>query len=223
MFLGLLFVGLLAILTPRSSQAQVLYGTLVGNVTDSTGASVAGATVVATNTGTGVAKTGTTDSSGAYRLSDLGAGTYKVSIEAKTFASTMGQGIIIQTNTEQRFDAQMQPATVGQTVTVTGAPPELQTDTAIVSSELEAAQVQNLISTPGTNMRNFQSLYITLPGFTPPTTDHSEAGNPGDTLFVSVNGVTGSNNNTRIDGVSDIYAWLPEIAAYSPSVEAIGS
>ncbi|MGB6719882.1 MAG: TonB-dependent receptor [Terracidiphilus sp.] len=215
---------LLALLAAcTAARAQVLYGTLVGNVTDATGAAVAGAIVEATNTGTGIMKTGKTDNSGVYRLSDLGAGTYKVSIVAKTFAATVAQGIIIQTNTEQRFDAQMQPATVGQTVTVTGAPPELQTDTAIVSSELEAAQVQNLITTPGTNMRNFQSLYMTLPGFTPPTTDHSEAGNPGDTLFVSVNGVTGSNNNTRIDGVSDIYAWLPEIAAYSPSVEAIGS
>ncbi len=42
-------------------------------------------------------------------------------------------------------------------------------------------------------------------------------------MFASVNGVSGSNNNTRIDGVSDIYAWLPEIAAYAPSVEAIAS
>jgi Carboxypeptidase regulatory-like domain/TonB dependent receptor-like, beta-barrel len=221
--LGLLLVTLLAILMPGSSQAQVLYGTLVGNVTDASGAAVVGATVVATDLGTGIAKTGITDSSGIYRLSNLAAGTYKVSISASTFASTLGQGIVIQTNTEQRYDAQLKPASVGQTVTVTGAPPELQTDSATVSSDLETTQLQTLDATPGANMRNFQSLYITLPGFTPPTADHSEAGNPGDTLFVSVNGVSGSNNNTRIDGVSDIYAWLPEIAAYSPSVEAIAS
>lgn len=221
--LSLLLLGLLALWAPHSIQAQVLYGTLVGNVTDASGAAVVGATVVATNTGTGIAKTGTTDNSGSYRLSNLAAGTYKISIAAKTFASTLGQGIVIQTNSDQRFDAQLQPATVGQTVTVTGAPPELQTDTAIVSSDIETTQLQTLDATPGANMRNFQSLYITLPGFTPPTADHSEAGNPGDTLFVSVNGVSGSNNNTRIDGVSDIYAWLPEIAAYAPSVEAIAS
>ena len=39
----------------------------------------------------------------------------------------------------------------------------------------------------------------------------------------NVNGVSGSNNSTRIDGVSDIYAWLPEITAYTPSTEAISS
>jgi hypothetical protein len=213
----------LTILSPCSSRAQVLYGTLIGNVTDASGAAVVGATVVATNMGTGIAKTITTDNSGTYRISNLGEGTYKVSISAKTFASTVAPSIVIQTNSEQRYDAQLQPASVGQTVMVTGAPPELQTDSATVSTDLETTQLQTLDATPGANMRNFQSLYITLPGFTPPTADHSEAGNPGDTLFVSVNGVSGSNNNTRIDGVSDIYAWLPEIAAYAPSVEAIAS
>jgi hypothetical protein len=223
MLFGLVFMGLLALCMPRSSQAQVLYGTLVGNVTDASGAAVVGATVVATNTGTGIAKTATTDGSGAYRLSNLAAGTYRVAITASTFAGTVGHGIAIQTNNEQRFDAQLQPATVGQSVTVTGAPPELQTDSATVSSDLETQQLQTLVATPGANMRNFQSLYMILPGFTPPTADHSEAGNPGDTLFASVNGVSGSNNSTRIDGVSDIYAWLPEIAAYAPSTEAIAA
>lgn len=222
-FLVLLFVGALLVLAPHSARAQVLYGTLVGNVTDATGAAVEGATVVATETETSIAKTAVTDNSGAFRLTNLAAGTYTISISAKTFASTEGHGIIVQTNDVQRFDAQLQPATVGQTVTVTGAPPDLQTDTAVVSSDLQTTQLQMLVATPGANMRNFQSLYMVLPGFTPPTASHSESGNPGDTLFVSVNGVSGSNNNTRIDGVSDMYAWLPEIAAYAPSVEAIAS
>ena len=107
----------MALLLPPSNYAQTLYGTLVGNVTDSTGAAVAGATVVATNTGTGIAKTVTTDGSGGFRLSDLEAGTYKVSISAKAFATAVGAGIKIQTNTERRFDAQLQPATVGQEIT----------------------------------------------------------------------------------------------------------
>ncbi len=127
----------IAMLLTAPAYAQTLYGTLVGNVTDSTGAAVVGAMVVATDVGTGIAKTVTTDGSGAFRLSDLGAGTYKVSISAKAFASTVGQGIEIQANTERRFDAQLHPATVGQTVMVTAAPPELQTDTANVTSELE--------------------------------------------------------------------------------------
>lgn len=213
----------IAMLLTAPAFAQTLYGTLVGNVTDSTGAAVVGAMVVATDIGTGIAKTTTTDSSGAFRLSDLGAGTYKVSISAKAFANTVGQRIEIQANTERRFDAQLHPATVGQTVIVTAAPPELQTDTANVTSELETAQVQTLVTTAGLNMRNFQSLFVVLPGFSPPGEQHSEAGNPADTMMFNANGVSGSNNSTRIDGVSDIYAWLPEITAYTPSTEAISA
>jgi hypothetical protein len=179
--------------------------------------------VVATDTGSGIAKTATADGSGAYRLSDLSAGTYKISISAKTFANALAQGITLQANTVQRFDSQLQPASVGQTVTVTGAPPELQTDTANVTSELEEAQVQNIVTTAGLNMRNFQSLFVVLPGFSPPSEQHSESGNPADTMMFNANGVSGSNNSTRIDGVSDIYAWLPEITAYTPSTEAIAS
>jgi hypothetical protein len=124
---------------------------------------------------------------------------------------------------ERRFDAQLQPASVGQTVLVTAAPPELQTDTATVTSELETTEVRTLVTTAGYRMRTFQSLFQVLPGFSPPGEQHSEAGNPADTMMFNANGVSGSNNSTRVDGVSDIYAWLPEITAYTPSTEAIGS
>ena len=221
--LTLLFACVLLMLAPHSATAQVLYGTLVGNVTDSTGAAVAGATVVATNSGSGIAKKARSDASGIYRLSDLEAGTYKVSISAKTFATAEAVGIVIEPNMERRVDAQLQPESVGQTITVTAAPPELQTDNATVSSELETTQVQTLVTTAGFNMRNFQSLFVVLPGFSPPAEQHSESGNPADTMMFNANGVSGSNNSTRIDGVSDIYAWLPEITAYTPSTEAIAS
>jgi hypothetical protein len=218
-------VSLVAIilLLPPLTHAQTLYGTLIGNVTDATGAAVAGATVVATNAGTGIAKTATTDNSGTFRLSDMEAGTYRVSISAKSFASTVEQGIEIQTNTERRFDVKLQPGSVGQTIVVTAALPELQTDTATVTSELETEQVQTLVTTAGLNMRNFQSLLVLLPGFSPPGEQHSESGNPADTMMFNANGVSGSNNSTRVDGVSDIYPWLPEITAYTPSTEAISA
>jgi hypothetical protein len=223
MFLASLLVCLLAVMMPQLSQAQVLYGTVVGNVTDIAGAVVVGATVVATNTGTGVSKTATTDKSGTYRLSNLESGVYKVAITAKSFATTAGQGIIVEPNTERRFDAALQPASFGTTVTVTAAPPELKTDDATVSTDVESKQLELIIALPGSNERNFQSLYMVMPGIDPPAGTHSESGNPGQTMFYQVNGISGSNNNTRIDGVSDIYPWLPEIAAYAPSTEAIAS
>ncbi len=223
MFLSLLFVFALLMLATNSVQAQVLYGTLVGNVTDTSGSAVAGATVVATDTSTDIEKSTTTDGSGNYRFSDLAPGNYTVSATANTFGKVTSQGITLHANTEQRFDAQLRPAAVGSSVTVTAAPPELQTDTATVTSELETQQVQTLVTTAGLNMRNFQSLFVVLPGFSPPGEQHSEAGNPADTMMFNANGVSGSNNSTRVDGVSDIYAWLPEITAYTPSTEAISA
>ena len=206
-----------------TANAQVLYGTLVGNVTDATGAAIADATVVATNTGTGIAKTVASDQTGVYRVSNLEPGAYKVSITAKSFATTVGTGIEILPNNERRFDVTLQPQSVGQTVQVTAAPAELQTDNAVPTNDLETAQVQTLVTSAGINMRNFQSLFEVLPGFSPPNEQHSESGNPADTMMFNANGVSGSNNSTRIDGVSDIYAWLPEITAYTPSTEAIAS
>jgi hypothetical protein len=223
MLFAMLIAGVLVALVPCAIQAQVLYGTLVGNVTDSTGANIVAATVVATDNATNISKTTTSDGAGGYQLSNLEPGMYTISFTAKSFKKTVSQAIEVRANTEVRLDSQLQPGAVGETITVTSAPPELQTDNATVSAELEPTQFQNLNVTQGANMRNFQSLYILLPGFTPPGSDHSESGNPSDTLVTNVNGVSESNNNMRIDGVSDVYPWLPEIAAYAPSIEAIGS
>ncbi len=212
-----------ALLLPALAQAQVLYGTLVGNVTDSTGAAVAGAVVTVTDAATGLKATATTDGSGGYRLSNLAPGTYAISVAARSFAAVNSRGVLLEANTERRFDVKLPPASVGQTVEVSAIAQELQTDTASVTSELDTTEVQTLVTTAGFNMRNFQSLFQVLPGFSPPGEQHSEAGNPADTMMFNANGVSGSNNTTRVDGVSDIYAWLPEITAYIPSTEAIGS
>src|SRR6185436_20665244 len=65
---------------PGTTHAQVLYGSLTGNVTDSAGAAVPGATVSVVNNGTSVTKETTTNGDGIYQFSDLLPGAYKVSI-----------------------------------------------------------------------------------------------------------------------------------------------
>jgi Carboxypeptidase regulatory-like domain len=69
-----------------SGLAQVLYGSLTGTVTDTSGAAVAGATVEAVNVATGASASVMTDSSGVYRFGNLQQGTYKVTISAPTFS-----------------------------------------------------------------------------------------------------------------------------------------
>ena len=65
--------------------------------------------------------------------------------------------------------------------------------------------------------RNYQQLFKTLPGFTPPADAHSIPSNPSRALVFNVNGASDSSNNTRIDGVSTTNVWLPHVAAYVPA------
>ncbi|HTF63662.1 MAG TPA: carboxypeptidase-like regulatory domain-containing protein, partial [Edaphobacter sp.] len=207
----------------KPASAQVLYGQLVGNLVDSAGGSVSGASVEAMNIATGISTKVTSDSSGHFLFPTLAAGSYTVTVSAATFRGVTSQGVLIQPNTERRVDFTLEPSTVSQSVTVLAAPALLQTDQASVSSQLESDQLISLPGGPGPGMRNIQSLYTLVPGFSPPVLGHSESGVPSDTLVSNVNGVSNTNNNTRIDGASSIYAWVPDVAAYIPSTEAIQS
>lgn len=220
-FLILFAAAVLFVAKPAS--AQVLYGQLVGNLVDSAGGSVSGASVEAMNIATGISTKVTSDSSGHFLFPTLVAGSYTVTVSAATFRGVTSQGVLIQPNTERRVDFTLEPSTVSQSVTVLAAPALLQTDQASVSSQLESDQLISLPGGPGPGMRNIQSLYTLVPGFSPPVLGHSESGVPSDTLVSNVNGVSNTNNNTRIDGASSIYAWVPDVAAYIPSTEAVQS
>ena len=82
-------------------------------------------------------------------------------------------------------------------------------------------QTSQITQLPEPATRNFQSIFVIVPGFSPPASSHSEAGNPQGALATDVNGASYNNNATRIDGALDLYPWLPEIVAYVPSTEAI--
>jgi hypothetical protein len=145
-------------------------------------------------------------------------GTYKVTIKAASFGAFVQQGLRIEANSEKRADAQLQLAGVTQSVTVDASVVGLQTDRADVNVQIQTSQITEL---PEPATRNFQSIFIIVPGFSPPASSHSEAGNPQGALATDVNGASYNNNATRIDGSLDLYPWLPEIVAYVPSTEAI--
>jgi hypothetical protein len=96
----------------------------------------------------------------------------------------------------------------------------LQTDRADVNNQIAESQITNLPFT-GNSGRNFQALYKLIPGFAPPAELHSDAGNPQRALGVNVNGASRSNNNTRLDGATVSYPWLPHIVAYVPPADAV--
>src|SRR5438105_15941705 len=89
-------VALTLVASPGS--AQVLYGSLTGNVTDASGAAVPGAKVEALNTATGNKKEGATDERGAYLFSDLQPGPYKVTISAPAFGTRVFEDAVVSLN-----------------------------------------------------------------------------------------------------------------------------
>ena len=211
-------VALVALSGPLSVDAQVLYGSLVGNVTDESGGGVPGATVTLTHRETGATREATTDSTGAYRFGNLQSGSYTVTVKLEGFRTFTRSDIPVTLNNVTRADAALQVGQLTESVTVSGERPLLQTDRAEVRSELKAAELVNL---PVALNRNYQYAFRLLPGFTPPAEAHSVPSNPSRALVFNVNGASRSSNNIRIDGVSTTNLWLPHVAAYVPALESL--
>jgi Carboxypeptidase regulatory-like domain/TonB dependent receptor len=201
-----------------SADAQVLYGSIVGNVTDSTGAGVPGATVTIEQTETKLKRELVTDAAGAYQFTAVPSGTYTINVTMNGFRSFAHPGVPVTLNSVARVDAKLEVGQVTETVSVSAESPILQTDRAEVRSELSAKQLTELPVPIG---RNYQQLFKTLPGFTPPADAHSIPSNPSRALVFNVNGASRSSNNTRIDGVSTTNIWLPHVAAYVPALESL--
>jgi len=210
----------LLLMSAFSSPAQVLYGSLTGTVTDASGAAVPNAKIEALNVATGVSRQATSDDRGAFQFNDLQAGNYRVTISSVNFSTIKQEGIKIETNTVRRLEARMQVAAVAESISINASALALQTDRADVNNVISKSQVVNL-PFAGSQGRNFQNLYKLLPGFSPPAELHSDAGNPQRALGTNVNGASYSNNNTRIDGATVSYPWLPHIVAYVPPAEAV--
>jgi hypothetical protein len=216
------FIITLVLLTiPGAALAQILYGSLTGNVTDPAGAAVPGAKVVVLNTSTGLSKETATNENGVYLFSDLQPGSYKITIESTSFQPLTQEDVRVEVNTVRRIDVQLQVTGVTANVLVSGADDTpLQTDRADVNVTQTARQVNNL-PLAGSAGRNYQSLMQIVPGSVLQGEQNSAAGSPQRSISFNVNGVSRLQNNTKIDGASITYPWLPTNTAYVPPAEAI--
>ena len=210
------------ILAPNVS-AQVVYGSLTGNVQDKLGATIPNATVIVTNQATQETRTTTTNSSGEYHVVDLAPGSYTVSIKASSsFAAFLEKNVPIEVTRESRVDATLPASTVTTEVTVDTAAPMLETDSAQVDAQISQAQISQLPITSSQG-RNFQTLYTLIPGAAAVQEQNSIGGNPARAFSVNLNGVSYNTNTTRIDGAVNDYGWLPYLLAYLPPADSIQS
>jgi hypothetical protein len=140
--------------------AQSTAGRILGSVSDQSGASVAGATVIVTDSERGTSRTLTTDEAGAYAAADLAPGTYKIHVEAKGFKSVERPSVVIEVATDVRVDFALQPGQVSEVVVVNEEIPLLNTTSATLGGTLSNQEINDL----PLNGRNYENLLQLRPG-----------------------------------------------------------
>src|SRR5262245_12901259 len=190
----------LFLVSPTALLGQAVKGTLLGNITDSAGLALPGATVTIVEQNTNITYSVPTNESGYYVFSNLKDGIYRVDAELSGFKKTVRSGIEVKVNTTVRVDLTLEVGNLQESVTVTGESPVLQTDRADTGRLIEAVHLQEV---PLSFNRNFQGMLITVPGATRPFRPHSDFFNAQDSLSTNVNGQSRLANNVQLEGIDD--------------------
>ena len=202
------FFGVLALLSllPAVLLAQQNYGTILGTVTDPTGAVVPGVTVTVTDTGTGNTRQTTTDKDGFYQVLSLPIGNYTVGVEKEGFKHNVTQPTQLLINQNLRMDMKMEIGTKGEVITVEGQNAGIETVSSTVGQSITS---RPLVDLP-LNGRNMLDLALLQPGVAPAdnpgntgaasgTMAFSIAGGRNDSTTFILDG--GNNNNLLSNGV----------------------
>jgi hypothetical protein len=217
--LELFAIALLAALPfTHPAAAQVLYGSVVGTVTDQSDAVIPDAVVALTNKQTGLARQVLTDAGGRYSLVNVLPGIYDLKVSAKGFRTHAQIDVTVSPDTVGRIDVKMEVGQVTEQVTVEATAAVLQTDKADTHAEIETKAITSL---PLSNYRNYQALINLVPGATPAVFQNSITDTPGRALATHINGGNAQTNITRIDGATSVNVWLPHHVGYVAPEESI--
>lgn len=170
--------------------------TIVGTVTDPSGAVMPNVTVTASNFDKGFTRQAITNTAGAYTIAAAPIGNYTVSAEVAGFQKSVRNSIVLTVGIIQRVDFQLNVGRTTQEVTVTSNVPRVQTETSAISDVVTGSQIQNL----DLNGRNFTALALLVPGASPDNSiDTSDVGIYAN-LNMSFNGNRMQYNNWELDG-----------------------
>ena len=156
-----LFVTGLLVLAPGTAWSQVLYGSIVGNVKDASGAAVPARGYHHHQQGNGQVRTATTNDEGGYSVSTVQSGTYDVKRPRRASGRWSETNVVVTINNISRVDFTMQVGSVSETVEVSAQAQTLQTDRAEVRAEITT---KTLTDVPVPGQRNYQALFVTVPG-----------------------------------------------------------
>jgi hypothetical protein len=210
-----LLAGLLTI--PLGLHAQQYSGTITGTVTDSTGASIPGATITLTNAGTGTKITQTSGGQGEFTFAQLPIGTYEVRVKQGNFKEFVETSIVVHTSTSTEVPVVMQVGAASQTVTVQANAIQVQTTSAAVGEVINGTQVREL----PLNGENFVGLTQLSPGVSAAQgANFVGKGLDGGVNF-SVNGNPYNNNLFLVDGVNNNDVGSGRTILIYPAVDTI--
>src|SRR3984893_9403484 len=177
-------------------RAQVDAGTILGTVTDTSGAAIRGANVTLTNEGTNAALSTTTGSDGGYKFTPVKIGNYTLSTNYQGFTTTTERHVPVNVGAEVVVNFSLKPGQVSEIVEVTSTTPVLETQDASVGQVVDSRSVNNL----PLNGRNFTFLAQLAAGVNPPQAD--TRGNAASGAFAA-NGLRPAQNNYLLDGIDN--------------------
>ena len=182
------------LLATASLNGQTFRGGIQGTITDSTGAAVAVAEVIAKSPATALTRSTQTDDSGNYQLSELPLGDYDLTVKHAGFKTQTVKTVHVEVSSNQRVNLQLVPGQVEQSVEVTAAAPLIESSGTSVGGTIEARQMSEL----PINGRDFIKILGLVPGSTSDASAVSDsAGSFGQ---FSINGNRGRSNNYLLDG-----------------------
>ncbi len=196
--------------------AQEFRASLSGEVTDPSGASIAGAVITITNIDRNTDSTEVTNALGRYVVSFLAPGSYKVAVDKPGFRKSIREGIRLSSSDKLDLDFRLEVGTLSDAVTVSGESPLLQTESASRSALIENRSIESI----PTNGRNLFQLQYSLPGVIKTSTywGSMELYASGNINGVAISGGRQGENETLIDGVT---STRPDRGiAFAPSLNA---
>ena len=201
-------------------RAQVTTGSILGTVTDMTGAAVAGAQVTVTNVHRGTSQQYTTDATGSYTAPFLVPGTYRVAVEKSGFKRATSVDTQVDVDQKARVDFSMQLGQLSETITVEAAAPLVRSETAELGEVVNQHSVERL----PLNGRNFAQLVYLVPGVTQGQAGENLSGastfNPRAASDFNSLGSQANANAWLVDGIMD-NEYTFNTVMVQPSVESV--
>lgn len=189
------------VIAPVGAQNRTL-GEIQGSVTDPSGASVAGAQVVITNTLTGVSTNVVTNDSGVYDANALVPGTYSITVAKNGFKTFLQNGVLLRAEAIS-VNAALEVGSATQQVTVTAMPTLLQTQSAESRVDLSEELLTQL---PNVGMSELGYTAL-IPGVQPTGQGYGANGLV-DNAWISVNGTPGATQNFTMDGATRLIGGI---------------